>query len=163
MVRNSFWRNFRYICNCKEVTCSGLNTLLSKIYKTGSSHRQPGIQRPPVNGVELLTGAQPCSRAVQQATIEERGPSEHYVYNAESGMLKLLSLLSRVTPSVLTVSENGTAVPARSMLESKGKERRRYHEPNKIASTLSGFMAKPLKQNHAYMDERHSSSFSLPD
>ena len=74
-----------------------------------------------------------------------------------------VSLLSRVTPSVLTVSESGTAVPARSMQEIKGKARRRCHEPNKIASDLSGFMAKPLKQNHAYMDERHSSSFSLPD
>src|SRR6218665_1399903 len=69
----------------------------------------------------------------------------------------------RVTPSVLTVSESGTAVPARSMLENKGKVRRRCHEPNKIASDLSGIMAKPLKQNHAYMDEIHSSSFSLPD
>src|SRR6218665_681491 len=71
-----------------------------------------------------------------------------------------VSLLSRVTPSVLTVYESGTAVPARSMLESKGKVRRRCHEPNKIDSDLSGFMAKPLKLNHAYMDERHSSSFS---
>lgn len=26
----------------------------------------------------------------------------------------------------------------------------------KIASDLSGFMVKPLKQNQAYMDERHS-------
>ena len=74
-----------------------------------------------------------------------------------------MSLLSRVTRSVLTVSESGTAVPARSMLENKGKVRSRCHEPNKIASDLSGFMAKPLKQKHAYMDERHSSSFSLPD
>src|SRR6218665_1919554 len=64
-----------------------------------------------------------------------------------------VSLLSRVTPNVLTLSESGTAVPARSMLEIKGKVRRRCHEPNKIASDLSGFMAKPLKQNHAYMDE----------
>jgi len=70
-----------------------------------------------------------------------------------------VSLLSRVTPSVLTVFESGTAVPARSMLESKGKACRHCHEPNKIASDLSGFMAKPLKQNHTYMDERHSSSF----
>jgi len=38
------------------------------------------------------------------------------------------------------------------MLESRGKARRRCHEPNKIASDLSGFMIKPLKQNHAYMD-----------
>src|SRR6218665_3759631 len=60
-----------------------------------------------------------------------------------------VSLLSRVTPSVLTVSESGTAVPARSMQESKGKVRMPCHEPNKIASDLSGFMAKPLKQNHA--------------
>ena len=74
-----------------------------------------------------------------------------------------VSLLSRVTPSVLTVSESGTAVPARSMLESEGKEHSRWREPNKIASDLSGFMAKPLKQNHAYIDERHSSSFSLLD
>src|SRR6218665_2485342 len=51
-----------------------------------------------------------------------------------------VSLLFRVTPSVLTVSESGTAVPARSMLESKGKVRRRCHEPNKIASDLSGFI-----------------------
>src|SRR6218665_2557489 len=69
----------------------------------------------------------------------------------------------RDTPSVLTVSESGTAVPARSMLESRGKAHRRCHEPNKIDSDLSVFMAKPLKQNHTYMDERHSSSFSLPD
>jgi len=69
----------------------------------------------------------------------------------------------RVTLSVLTVSESGTAVPAKSMLENKGKACRRCHKPNKIASDLSGFMAKPLKQKHAYMDERHSSSFSLPD
>src|SRR6218665_1094505 len=34
-----------------------------------------------------------------------------------------VSLQSRVTPSVLTVSESGTAVNARSMLESKGKAR----------------------------------------
>jgi len=74
-----------------------------------------------------------------------------------------VSLLSRVTPSVLTVSKSGTEVPARSTLESEGKERRRWPEPNRIASDLFGFMAKPLKQNHAYIDERHSSSFSLPD
>ena len=62
-----------------------------------------------------------------------------------------VSLLSRVTPSVLTltVSESGTAVPARSMLESKGKARRHCHKPNNIASDLSGFMTKLLKQNHA--------------
>src|SRR5688572_1369829 len=70
-----------------------------------------------------------------------------------------VSLLSRVTPSVLTVSKSGTAVPARSTLESEGKECRRWHEPNRIASDLFGFMAKPLKQNHAYIEERHSSSF----
>ena len=74
-----------------------------------------------------------------------------------------VSLRSRVTSSVLTVSESGTAVPARSMIESRGKERRHCHKPNKIASDLSGFMAKPLKQNHAYMNDRHSSSFSLLD
>src|SRR5688572_24637396 len=74
-----------------------------------------------------------------------------------------VSLLSRVTPSVLTVSKRGTAVPARSTLESEGKERMRWPEPNRIASDLFGFMAKPLKQNHAYIDERHSSSISLPD
>jgi len=74
-----------------------------------------------------------------------------------------VSLLPRPRRSVLTVFESGIAVPARSMLESKGKARRRCHEPNKIASDLSGFMAKPLKQNHAYMDKKHSSSVSLPD
>ena len=74
-----------------------------------------------------------------------------------------VSLLSRVTPSVLIVSESGTAVPARSMPERKGKARRRCHKPNKIASDLFGFNAKPLKQSHAYMDERLSSSFSSPD
>src|SRR6218665_2037031 len=52
-----------------------------------------------------------------------------------------------------SIRKSGTAVPARSMLQSKGKVRRRCHEPNKIASDLSGFMAKSLKQNHAYMDE----------
>src|SRR5688572_24490245 len=56
-----------------------------------------------------------------------------------------VSLLSMVTPSVLTVSESGTAVPARSTLESGGKERRRWHEPNRIASDLFGFMAKCFK------------------
>ena len=74
-----------------------------------------------------------------------------------------VSLLSRVTPSVLIVFESGTAVPVRLMLESKGKTRRHCYKPNKAASDLSGFMANPLKQSHAYMDERHSSSFSSPD
>ena len=32
-----------------------------------------------------------------------------------------------------------------------------------IASDLSGFMARPLKQNHACTEERHSSSLTLPD
>ena len=74
-----------------------------------------------------------------------------------------VSLLSRATPSVLTVSDNGTAVPAKSMLASEGRERRRWREPNRIYSDLPGFMAKPLKQSHTYINERHFSSFSLPD
>jgi len=45
----------------------------------------------------------------------------------------------------LTVSESGTAVPARSMLESRGKACRHYQELNRIASNLPGFMARPLK------------------
>src|SRR5688572_33150587 len=69
-----------------------------------------------------------------------------------------VSLLSRVTPSVLTVSKSGTEVPATSTLESEGKERRRWHEPNRIASDLFGFMAKPLKQNHAYIDKNNNNS-----
>lgn len=76
-----------------------------------------------------------------------------------------VSLLSRVTPSVLTVglTDSGTVL-ARSMLESKGKLRWRWHKPNKIVSELSGLVyGKPLKQNHAYVDERPSSSFSLVD
>ena len=81
----------------------------------------------------------------------------------ETRFTKVCDVRSRVTPSVLTVSESGTVVPARSILESKVKARRRCHEPNKIASDLFGCMAKPLTPNYAYMDERHSSSVSLPD
>jgi len=38
-----------------------------------------------------------------------------------------VGLLSRVTPSVFTVSESGTEVSARQMLESKGKECRGWY------------------------------------
>jgi len=44
-----------------------------------------------------------------------------------------VSILSRVTSSVFTVSESGTTAPARSVLESRGKEHRQWHEPNIIA------------------------------
>src|SRR6218665_1562346 len=75
-----------------------------------------------------------------------------------------VSLLSRVTPSVLTVSESGTSVPARSMLESKGccHAGVTMNQTRLPQSGLSGFMAKPLKQNHAYMDERFSEDFHTP-
>jgi len=43
------------------------------------------------------------------------------------------------------------------MVESRGKAHRRWHEPNKIASNLSGIMAKILKQNH----EMRSTKFKL--
>src|SRR6218665_2310562 len=70
-----------------------------------------------------------------------------------------VSLLSRVTPRVLTVSESGTAVPARSMLESKRKVSRRCHEPNKNEPNKTVSNCYPPRQQ-TYHRSSHTGNLS---
>ena len=79
--------------------------------------------------------------------VEARFTKVFYIYGQN------VNLLSRITPSILTVSDTGTAVPARSILVSGKKERSRTRDQNKIVSDLSAFIAKPLK--NVYIDERN--------
>lgn len=58
-----------------------------------------------------------------------------------------------VTLSVLIESERGTAVPVRSMLERANvKHACVATNRTRLPQTCLGLMAKPLKQNHAYME-----------
>lgn len=75
-----------------------------------------------------------------------------------------MSLQSRVTPSVLRVSERGRVVSVCKVDTRKRSERTQAIGIKKLPQTLSQFMAKRMKQSsHAYIEERQSSSFSLLD